>query len=78
MSNIVFAVILLDGGMRMCLFIFRIGLCLALTLAIFGVAMSVALVGVFVIWLLDIDWRLGLLLGGIIGSTDVVAVFNVI
>ena len=43
-----------------------------------GVALTAALVGGFATWLMGLDWRLGLLLGGIIGSTDAAAVFNVI
>ncbi len=41
-------------------------------------ALSAGLVGAFATWLIGVDWRLGLLLGGIIGSTDAAAVFNVV
>ncbi|WP_244168497.1 potassium/proton antiporter [Alloalcanivorax xenomutans] len=77
-SNIALAVILMDGGLRTRMDTFRLALKPALSLASLGVAISAALVGAFTTWLMGVDWRLGLLLGGIIGSTDAAAVFSVI
>lgn len=77
-SNIALAVILLDGGLRTRMSSLRLVIKPALTLASLGVVVSAGLVGAFSTWLMDVDWHLGLLLGGIVGSTDAAAVFSVI
>lgn len=72
------ACILLDGGLRTSLRSFRVGLRPAIVLASWGVFATVATLGLFATWLLGIDWRLGMLMAAIVGSTDAAAVFSLL
>lgn len=77
-SQLALAVILLDGGLRTQLKSFRIGLKPSAVLATWGVFATVALLGLFTTFYLDLDWRFGLLMAAIVGSTDAGAVFSLL
>lgn len=72
------ACILLDGGLRTSFKSFRVGLKPAVVLATWGVFATVLILGIFVTWLLDVDWRIGVLMAAIVGSTDAAAVFSLL
>jgi cell volume regulation protein A len=74
-GNLALAVILLDGGLRTRLAAFRMVAAPALILATAGVVLTAGIVGATGMLLLGLDWRTGLLLGAIVGSTDAAAVF---
>ena len=77
-GNAALAMILLEGGISTRIETFRAGFRPALVLATVGVALTAAMVGAVAMAAMHIDWRHGLLLGAIVGSTDAAAVFSLL
>jgi len=77
-GNAALAMILLEGGISTRMQTFRAGFRPALMLATIGVLLTAAIVGVVAAAVMHIDWRRGLLLGAIVGSTDAAAVFSLL
>ncbi|GAA2585069.1 potassium/proton antiporter [Winogradskya consettensis] len=67
--------IIAEGGLTARWTTLRPVLGLSATLSTLGVAVSVAVVGAVVHFLLGLDWRLALLYGAVLSSTDAAAVF---
>src|SRR5882762_857339 len=68
-GNAALAMILLEGGLNTRMSTFRKG---------FKPALILATVGAVAMRVMDLDWRHGLLLGAIVGSTDAAAVFSLL
>lgn len=69
-------VILAEGGLTTRWATMRPALPTGILLATVGVAVSVGIVAAAAHWLLDFEWRLALLVGAIVSSTDAAAVFS--
>jgi cell volume regulation protein A len=75
LGSIALAVILFDSGFGTPLQAFKLAAIPSLTLASAGVLLTAALFAVAAMWLLNVTWLEGMLLGSIVASTDAAAVF---
>lgn len=77
-GSISLAMILFDGGLRTPLGSVKRAWRPALSLSTVGVLLTTALVAAAAVWILGVPPLYGILLGGIVGSTDAAAVFSVL
>lgn len=77
-GSVALALILFDGGLRTSLRSVRLAWRPALFLSTVGVFLTSVLTGFAASWVLGIPIMHGMLLGGIVGSTDAAAVFSIL
>lgn len=74
-GSVALAIILFDGGLRTPRANMRIARWPALALATVGVIATAVPTGLFAMWIFELGWLEGLLVGSIVASTDAAAVF---
>lgn len=77
-GTIALAMILFDGGLSTSLSAIRMAWKPSVLLATLGVLVTAIITGLAAMWILQISWLQGLLLGSIVSSTDAAAVFSVL
>jgi potassium/hydrogen antiporter len=76
-GSIALVVILFEGGLKTSAAMVRVAGWPSLALATIGTGITAAIVGVAVVFLAQVDWRAGLLLGAMMAPTDAAAVASV-